>query len=83
MDLPVVQARCDDLLMGIGVIQDNRAVTHLPQSMRDVLVQGIQNCLADVCDAAWDYYSTEEIPITDQTFPLLRKVVSYHLNKRE
>ena len=51
--------------------------------MRDVLVQGVQNCLADVCDAAWDYYSNRDVPITDQTVPLLRIVVGYHFDKRE
>lgn len=82
-DLPIVQARCNDLLMGISVAQGNQAVLYLPQSMRDVLVQGIQNCLSDICDAAWDYYSTRDVPMSDQTMPLLRIVVSYHFNKRE
>ena len=83
----MVQARCSDLLMGISVAQGNQAVLYLPQSMRDVLVQDRgylwQNCLADVCDAAWDYYSNRDVPITDQTVPLLRIVVGYHFDKRE
>lgn len=79
----MVQARCSDLLMGISVTQGNQAVLYLPQSMRDVLVQGVQNCLADVCDAAWDYYSNRDVPIADQTVPLLRIVVGYHFDKRE
>ena len=79
----MVQARCSDLLMGISVAQGNQAVLYLPQSMLDVLVQGVQNCLADVCDAAWDYYSNRDVPITDQTVPLLRIVVGYHFDKRE
>ena len=51
--------------------------------MRDVLVQGIQSCLSDICDAAWAYYSVRDVEVTDQTMPLLRTVVYYHFNKRE
>ena len=69
--------------MGISVAQGNQAVLYLSQSMRDVLVQGVQNCLSDICEAAWDYYSVRDIPMTDQTMPLLRIVVSYHFDKRE
>lgn len=82
-NLPMVQAKCNDLLMGISVAQANQSVVYLPQSMRDVLVQGIQSCLSDICDAAWAYYSVRDVEVTDQTIPLLRTVVYYHFNKRE
>ena len=82
-NLPMVQAKCTDLRMGISVAQANQSVVYLPQSMRDVLVQGIQSCLSDICDAAWAYYSVRDVEVTDQTMPLLRTVVYYHFNKRE
>ena len=69
--------------MGISVAQANQSVVYLPQSMRDVLVQGIQSCLSDIFDAAWAYYSVRDVEVTDQTMPLLRTVVYYHFNKRE
>lgn len=82
-DLPFVTARCNDILMGISVAQANQAVKHLPQSMRDVLVQGIQACLSDICEVVWEYYSTHDVIISDETIPLLRTVVSNHFNKGE
>lgn len=82
-DLPLATARCNDVLMGISVAQANQAVMYLPQSMRDVLVQGIQACLSDVCAAAWEYYSQNDVPISDETMPLLRTVVAYHFAKGE
>lgn len=82
-DLPLVTARCNDILMGIGVAQSNQAVKYLPQAMRDTLVQGLKACMYGVCDAAWDYYSTRDVPISEETIPLLRLVVAYHLDKRE
>lgn len=80
-DLPFVTAKCSDLLMGISVARTNQAVRYLPQQMRDILTQGIQACMAEICDAAWEYYSTREVPISDETIPLLRVLVSYHFNK--
>lgn len=40
-DFPMMQARCNDLLMSISVAQGNQAVLYLPRFMRDVLVQGV------------------------------------------
>lgn len=77
---PMLEARCDDILLGISAVQGGSSITYLPQSMRDVLLQGIQECLASVCSDAWDYYSVHDVPISNQTTPLLRTVVAYHYN---
>lgn len=76
-------ARCNDILMGISVAQANKAVRYLPQSMRDVLLQGTQACLSDICDVAWEYYSYTDVPVSQETIPLLRTLVATHFNKRE
>lgn len=82
-ELPLVTARCEDILIGIGVAQANQAIQYLPQSMRDVLIQGIQSCLSAICDVAWDYYSTCDVPISEETIPLLRTLVANHFEKGE
>lgn len=75
----MASTRCEDVLGGISIAQSNKAINYLPQSMRDTLVEGLQACLALICEAAWDYYRFEDVPINDQTIPLLRTIVSYHL----
>lgn len=77
----MAQVKCFDVLAAIGIARGNSAVLNLTQGMRTALTSGISEALAIVCGSAWDYYSFNEVPITDQTIPLLRTVVEHHFNK--
>jgi len=76
--VPMVQPICDDLLLAVNIAQQNKAVRYLSHDMRDSLVKGLHKCLGYVCEAAWEYYSDHDVPLADETFPLLRTVVEYH-----
>lgn len=68
-----------DVLNGVNVAQQNAAIKFLPASMKEVLVEGIENALTRVSDVAWDYYSEHDVPLEQEK--LLRTLVEYHLFK--
>lgn len=80
-DVPMAPTICDDVVMGISVVRNNQTIQFVPQDIRDTLIQGLQDCLAQVCAAAWSYYCDTDVPISDETIPLLRTIVAYHFNK--
>lgn len=68
-----------DVVNGINVAQQNTAIQFLPASMKEVLVQGIENALVTLCDSAYAYYEEHDVPLEHKE--LLRTVVEYHLFK--
>lgn len=54
---------------------------NLSQRMRDILVAGLHDCLSEVCEAGWEYYSNHDVPISETTIPLLTTLVSNHFNR--
>lgn len=68
-----------DVVNGINVAQQNTAIQFLPASMKEVLVQGIENVLVTLCDNAYTYYEEHDVPLEHKE--LLRTVVEYHLFK--
>lgn len=68
-----------DVLNGIGVARQNAAIHYLPATMKDLLVDGIDNALTCVADAAWDYYSENDVPLEHRD--ILTTIVEYHLFK--
>lgn len=68
-----------DVINALSVAMQNTAVQYLPNTMKETLVEGITNCLAEVCDLAWDYYTTHDVPENQDT--LLRTIVEYHYCK--
>lgn len=79
--MPFVTVRCSDLLMSIDAASKNKDVRYLPQAAKDVLVNGVQGCLDQICEEAWEYYLTRDVVISEETIPLLRTVVSHHYIK--
>lgn len=77
-DIPTVVATCNDILMGIGVVVQNQAIQYLSQDMRDTFIQGVTQCLHAVCEEAWSWYMRNDVPITNETIPLLRTIVHSH-----
>ena len=76
--MPEADAKCYDVLLALNIAQSNQAVKYIPQTMRDVLIRGLEDCMNLVCEAAWVYYSNEDVPISPQTEPLLRLIVQHH-----
>jgi hypothetical protein len=82
-DLPMVSVKCEDILGAISIAQSNKCVQNLSQGMRDILTDALKTCLAGVSEEAWTYYSLHDVPITEETIPLLKTIVTYHYNRGE
>ncbi len=68
-----------DVLNGISVAQQNASIRYLPASMKNILVEGLDNALSVIADDAWNYYSENDVPMEHKD--ILRTIVEYHLFK--
>lgn len=77
----LVIVRCNDVVGAIDIAQRRKDMLNLTQRMRDIIVSGLHDCLDTVCDVAWDYYTEHDVPISDDTIPLLTSLVTNHFNR--
>lgn len=52
--------------------------THVTEAILQILRSSVDSALSAVCSIAWDYYLDTDVPITDETIPLLQTIVRYH-----
>lgn len=72
----------DDVLMATEIMIKKPGLLEMSSNMRDTLVEGIRDILADTCAEAWDYYTREEVPVSEETMELLKTIVYYHYGVR-
>ena len=80
-DLPLAMVRCNDVIGAMDIAQRRKDMLNLTQRMRDIIVNGLHDCLDTVCDAGWDYYTEHDVPISEDTKPLLTTLVANHFNR--
>jgi hypothetical protein len=78
LDIPLAVVRCDDILYTSGIALQNKRSFLLSQELRAGLITSLQACIAEVCSVGWDWYLMRDVPLTEETKPILRQIVAQH-----
>lgn len=73
--------RINDILRAINLITGMNGLVVLTDTMKKTLVDGVTEIMDALCLRAFDYYKVNDFELTDQTRPVLRKVVQVALEK--
>ena len=74
-NMEIARSMMHDLMLSIGVAQENKAVKFLNDQMKQALVEGIRATKKHIASEAYQYYSNTDFEPTPQNIPLMREVV--------
>lgn len=78
---PDVERCLNDLMGSIGTIKETNGLQNIPDKMRTVLIDGLEELVEVICMKAYYYFQTNDFEPTEQIIIVMREVVKVAIKK--